>query len=73
MTALPSAPFASAMHWPGGLDPFGAELLQGGELGFRLIPCPWSVLKALPTGPYSTQDSALEAVRCHIAPEAPDA
>ncbi len=49
-------------------------LLAGGELGFieggagryLILPCPWSMLKDVPRGPYRTRDRALDAVHRHL-------
>lgn len=64
----------STAVWPAGLRTDEAELLQDGELGFieasdasfRILPCPWSSLMGVLTGPYLTRNGALDAVRRHL-------
>ena len=52
----------------------GAEILQGGQLGFiepkadgfRIVPCPWPAPRGVQTGPDPRREAALQAACLHL-------
>ena len=61
--------------WPTCTQRGVTEILQHGELGFiecegdgsfRIVPCLWSALTDVRTGPYSSGEAALETARSHL-------